>query len=502
LAGLVSENSVESVSPAHLCSGPSCGASYTHFVRPDGGDANQCNGTKNLPYPGQGSNQNCAWKSLTYALSIKQTPRVSAGDKIYVESGTYKIGYGQPGAETNLSVCTEGATYDCMMSAVPSGVTIEGNCSDLPKLLGVERLSAVLDLRGSSNVTLKCLEITDNAECIEFHNTIAGPKMLCVRDIFPHGEWASAGITAADSENVFLDHVNVHGLAHTGISAGRIQDWTIKNTNIDSNGWVGWNGDIGADSSNSGFIRFLKSSIQWNGCVEMKDGSHQGCWAQQAGGYGDGIGTAATGGSWIFESSVVAYNTSDGIDLLYVKNAGGNVTVKDSKVGHNAGNQIKTRQNAVIENNVIIGDCAFHENYPSMDSVDLCRAAGNTLSLSLSADETILLKNNTITGEGDCLILTDGSGHLSVSGNIFDGRTDWRSQASGAPELTCYHYHMGGVLEKKTETNLIYNVKEGCQAGQLCADPKFTNSIFELFNPLLQPASPAVGLGVITMAIY
>ena len=40
------------------------------------------------------------------------------------------------------------------------------------------------------------------------------------------------------------------------------------------------------------------------------------CWAQQTGGYGDGLGTTSTGGQWLIEDSFFHHNTSDGLDLL------------------------------------------------------------------------------------------------------------------------------------------------------------------------------------------
>lgn len=35
--------------------------SATYYVRIDGGTATQCNGKFDLPYPGEGEGQNCAW---------------------------------------------------------------------------------------------------------------------------------------------------------------------------------------------------------------------------------------------------------------------------------------------------------------------------------------------------------------------------------------------------------------------------------------------------------
>jgi hypothetical protein len=62
--------------------------------------------------------------------------------------------------------------------------------------------------------------------------------------------------------------------------------------------------------------------IAYNGCGEdPTSGAKVNCWAQKAGGYGDGLGTYYTGGQWLIEDSEVHHNTSDGVDLLYLDGA-------------------------------------------------------------------------------------------------------------------------------------------------------------------------------------
>lgn len=476
------------------CSADPCQSANNYYVRTDGGTSAQCNGKSNAAYSGSGSNQNCAWKSITYALSIRGTPLIKSGDTLNIASGTYKIGHGQAGAETNTGSCNSAWTYECYMAPVPSGVTIQGDCNNRPKLVGVER-TTVLSLTNTNNATVRCLEITDGAACIESHmHGKGGSAYTCNRSSYPYGEWAGTGITATDSSNVLLDRVNVHGLANRGIVAGRINNWELRDSNIDGNGWAGWDGDVGSNSNNTGYIKFVRTTIRWNGCVELLNGSHDGCWGQQNGGYGDGLGTGATGGHWLFDGAIVEYNTSDGIDLLYVNKSTSDtsVTVKNSWVGHNAGNQVKTSRNALVENNVVIGDCAYHTKYSTMENGDICRAMGNVLSLATTPGDTVTVKNNTVTSQGDCLVLTGGSGgQLNMSGNIFDARTDWRQNF----ENSCFHYHDGSGLTTSFTNNLVYNNKGGCPANQTCADPKFVNPAFESFDPRLQTGSPATGKG-------
>ena len=69
----------------------------TFFVRVDGGDAAQCNGRLDAPYPGSGLARNCAWKHPFYALAPNGTRRILGGDTLLIGSGTYMIGAGAPG---------------------------------------------------------------------------------------------------------------------------------------------------------------------------------------------------------------------------------------------------------------------------------------------------------------------------------------------------------------------------------------------------------------------
>ena len=113
-----------------------------------------------------------------------------------------------------------------------------------------------------------CLELTDHSSCIEFHDAGAQTRPLRARHL-PYGAWAATGISAADSADVHLADLNIHGLAHDGIRAARMRDWTLDRVRIVGNGWSGWNGDLGdAGSSNSGQLIFRHVEIAWNGCGE------------------------------------------------------------------------------------------------------------------------------------------------------------------------------------------------------------------------------------------
>ena len=422
--------------PAH---GP-----QTYYVRVDGGTAALCDGLHDAPYrAGKGkARKPCAWRHPFDALPPGRKSRIAGGDTLVIGQGDYMIGLGAPGTADNRTCYAAGA-WDCMAAPVPPGPSpqrptrilgagYDTGCKKPPQLWGTERVGAVLDLRGSSNVEIACLEITDHSDCIEFHchsGDCRGPKSeiaACERDKPPFGHWASSGIRATDAHDVLLRDLDIHGLANTGISAGRVRDWRVERVRIRANGWVGWNGDIGKDdSSNAGTMRFSDVEIAWNGCGErVQGGAIFGCWAQEEGGYGDGLGTARTGADWIFERVRVHDNTSDGLDLLYADGSG-RVVVKNSQLWNNAGNQLKVRGSAEVRDTVIVGSCTALRGRGQMSETDLCRAEGNALVVSVDRGQRSLVDHSDLRGGGDCVLEFGCSGpecrsgsSIAVSGNV------------------------------------------------------------------------------------
>ena len=211
----------------------------TWYVHPDGGSPDQCTGLVNAPYPGSGTDQPCAWDHPFRALPPDGTPRIAGGDTLIIGAASYMMGYGAPGADA----CESDYPWDCYMPPVPSGpdpahptrILGEGwdtGCSDPPELWGAERAYMLLNLTDSSNVEIACLEITDHPDCVEFHSG----GLACERDTYSFGPWAAIGLYAEDSANVRLHDLNIHGLAHGGVWAGRLTDWTVEDVRIAGNG--------------------------------------------------------------------------------------------------------------------------------------------------------------------------------------------------------------------------------------------------------------------------
>ncbi len=468
----------------------------------------QCTGVANAPFPGSGTAQLCAWDHPFRALPPAGPPRIAGGDTLIIGSGSYMIGFGAPGAES----CEASGAWDCYMSPVPSGPDAanptrilgqgwETGSPSPPELWGTERAFLVLNLTDASNVDVRWLEITDHSGCVEFHTG----GLACNRDSAPFGPWAAVGLYAEDSANVLLRNLNIHGLADTGIFAGRLTDWTLQDVRIAANGWVGWDGDLwqGSDS-NSGTLLFQRWTVEWNGCGETWPGKQPaGCWAQEAGGYGDGVGTGPTSGRWIIEDSAFLHNTSDGLDLLYAQ-PGASIQIRRTIAEGNAGNQIKTTGPVLIENTIIVGNCGFFDGQPFTFNVDNCRALGTALSLDLRRGDRATVANSTLTSEGDCLVTaelngsSDGSESVSLRNNIFQGQTDFLQPF----ENTCLVYEetfMGNPFD--VDYSVIATVKDDACPGahDICGiAPGLFDASIAAFDAHLIPGSVAIdsGLGV------
>jgi hypothetical protein len=479
-------------------------AARTFYVRTDGGSAAQCTGLADAAYPGSGSGRACAWNHPFWALPPGgQAPRIAGGDTLVIGPGSYRMGFGAP----NTGDCEAAGAFDCTAAPVPGGPSAaqptrivgagwSSGCAAPPELWGAERPWWVLDLRGASHVLVACLEITDHSGCIENHTG----GLACRRDEPPYGDWASVGIYAADASDVTLRNLNIHGLASQGVLAGRLRDWTVEDVRISHNGLAGWDGDVPGDDHNTGTLTFRRWTVEWNGCGETWPGRQTtGCWAQEAGGYGDGVGTGTTAGTWIIEDSRFEFNTSDGLDLLYVEPPG-RIEIRRSRAVGNAGNAIKVRGDALIENSLVVGNCGFFAGKPFTYLVDHCRALGSALSLDLNAGSRVTLRNNTVYSEGDCLIGIDDSGcngteAVRSRNNIFLGAPDFLQPGDRA----CLAYNNGCPGDPvDADYNLITGVKNDvCPEGphDVCADPRLADAAPESFDAALRPGSPALDAG-------
>ena len=462
----------------------------TYYVRTDGGDASQCTGDTDAAYPGSGTGRACAWSHPFHALSPDGTLRIDGGDTLLIGTGSYMIGPDAPGALGCVG-------RKCGLPPIPSGPSdnartrvLGKSCSSKPQLWGSGGINSVVNLEGSSNVEIGCLEITDRDDCVHAHSDLAAK----CRD---GGNWARSGVLARRSANVRLHDLDIHGLAHSGINAGGLGDWIVERVRIIANGRAGWDGNVGEQgSANAGSMTLREIEIGWNGCGERwQDRTPWACWAQKTGGYGDGFGTRSTGGRWLIEDAHIHHNTSDGLDLLYLDGADSTwVMIRRLHAVANAGNQVKVRGSATIENSVIVGHCGYFKGKHFMVDGDLCRAGGNAVQLALTPTASVNIRHNTITGEGGALIGAvkgGGNARVHVQNNVMVGFPAFHKRGI----LTDVFYADDAVATLRWTGNLVWNVKGGeCPAGSICGrDPKLANMSLASFDAQPLAGSPVLG---------
>jgi hypothetical protein len=443
-------------------------------VRSDGGDAAQCNGRVDAPYSAKGNNRDCAWNSPEVALPASGPARLEGGDVLVIGPGTYRIGDDGP------------------MQPVPSGPSpatptrILGKSGSTPKLEGRGGVHRVLNLEGSSNVEIGRLEITDASDCVHKH---ASPKVACSDAM----EWARVGVYARDSSNVWLHDLDIHGMAARGLNAGKLRNWTMERVRLVANGTAGWDGNVGKDGSNAGRMVLRDVEIGWNGCGErVATRQPWACWAQQAGGYGDGVGTTDTGGQWLIEDAYIHHNTSDGLDLRYMDGADSTkVTLRRINAVANAGNQVKVKGNSIIEDSVLVGHCSYFRKRDFMQEKDLCRADGSTLQLVMTGGDTAIVRRNTIAGEGAAQIghsEGDSTDRIEIRDNVVVGFPYYFGP--GKPSA----FNAGNTRASRDFSgNMAWDVRD-CPAETQCRQhPKLTRMSLDGFDARPLAGSPASG---------
>lgn len=484
----------------------------TYYVRTDGGTATQCNGTADKAYPGSGSNLACAWNHPFVALppvtsNHPAAARIHGGDTLVIDAGSYQMGADGKNITQLYAACTLSYPWDCKMQPVPSGTASnptrivgagwDSGCKAPPELWGSDRPYRILDLDGSSNVVVACLNITDHSACI-YNDSDA--SVNCNSKTAPYGAWAPLGIHAQDSNNVTLQDLDIHGFASTGIQAGRLSNWTLNRVKIIANGRVGWNGDLGstAGSSNSGNMNFNNVEVAWSGCAEKYPyNTIYACWGQIEGGYGDGVGTAATGGNWTYNQVSIHDNTQDGLDMRYA-NGTGKVTVLRSHFYNNAGNQVKIKGPALIQNSVIVGYCSAFNGKYDMSGGDNCRANGTAVLLVSTPGALASLSYNTIISQGDCVITNqEGSSasEMDLYDNVLIGQPSYRSPDQKA---CLYWWDQNPPTGKvAVKGDVIWNTRfyTSYPAGNTLADPKLKSESLASFDPTPLSGSPAIDKG-------
>lgn len=505
-------------------------AGHIWFIRPDGGDRRQCTGKTDAAYPKRGTMQPCAFRHPYYLFTNDQYGNkawvVEGGDTVIVRGGPYRMGYKGPNPKDYWGSCP-GDPYGCSMPPIPSGTVgfptrLLGenydNCDKKTQLFGGYALGAIINLTGSKNVDVECLELTDHSQCTRVG---AGhPASEGCSSNYPLSDYAGAGIvTNAETAGIIVKNLDIHGLTGDGIIGAIGGDVTADHVRIAFNGAAGWDFDDGkgTKSGSGAFVHASNLTVEWNGCNEEYPIAHAvpvySCYDQDSGGYGDGVGTPDTQLNFHCSHCIFRYNTQDGLDLLHV--SGSLISIIDSSSYGNMGQQWKMgpMHSVVFQNNLTVHNCrrlsaampGAPEGYNRY--LDLfCRAAGDGIAFLVNDDGTYVFQNNSFAGYGATSYDISCSGRCTKANITFQNNlhVGYRDPKSGETPGVFYTTGLPRNPFAARDHNIYYNMRS-CPSGpaERCVDPKIANlpawrgeASLDHIDFHLTSVSPARGAGV------
>ena len=504
--------------------------SHTWYIRPDGGDRKQCTGKADAAYPGRGSMRPCAFKHPAYLFTNDEYGNkgwvVQGGDTVIIRGGPYRMGYKGPDAKEMWGSCP-GDPYSCSFPPLPSGTADHPtrllgenyqSCTKKTQLFGGYALGAIIDLGGSKNVDVECLELTDHGQCTR---TGAGyPASEGCNSSFPLSDYASNGIvTNADTASVLLKNLDIHGFASRGIIGPIGGEVTADHVRIAFNGMAGWDFDDGSGTKSApdAVVHASYLTVEWSGCNEEYPITHAvpafSCFDQDSGGYGDGVGTPGTPLNFTCDHCLFRYNTQDGLDLLHVR--GSLISITNSSSYGNMGQQWKmgAMRSVLFENNLTVHNCrrmsaamqGAPEGYHKYLSL-FCRAGGDGIAFLINDEGTYVLRNNSFAGYGDLSYDIQCSGTCTKPVVTFENNLHigYKDPVDGRLPAIIYGEGLPRNLYVARGHNIYYNMR-ACPsiATERCVNPKIANmpewkgeASLDAIDFHLTSGSPARGMGM------
>jgi hypothetical protein len=514
----------------------------------------QCDGQGDMPYPGMGANQHCAFNDVRWLWQDGSFPNgtfpsygwvISGGDTVIIRGSiadgvTWRIGWNNSSGALDpngLYYGLPGDPFDSNIPLPPSGTASQhtrilgGNYASCTsqsartQLHGGWSVFSVLDLGLASYVDVGCVDITDFANC----GRDGGDTVSCTNGV---NDFASLGIYFTNSANhVTLTDVRVHGLAGAGIYGPTGDGFVGTDLAIVGNADSGWNADQGNGLTGFGSFLMQNFEISWNGCLEeypiVDPVPYFSCVDGGSGGYGDGFGTATVpspspGWQVRFDQGIVSYNTQDGLDTLHINGPGSTLTETRILAFGNQGQQIKAGgSSATIQNSVIVGNCEAMttQAIPGTPSgfgshlAEPCRANNVAATVDVSPGNPITFQGNTIYSAGTIGLEVDystpdtGSGNImSFNDNVFLGFFNQQNGENPTPIFGT----AGLQMLQNPGSSWTNNATFGQRGNWTCPAPGETNAICgdpaladETYHPFgygnMSPAansSPVIGAGV------
>jgi len=540
----------------------------TWYVRADGGTrysttgkaGGQCDGLADVPYPGTGTNQHCAFSDFRMlfsdgAYATAAGPHwswvIAGGDTVILDCpNSCRVGY-ENGATSNGSVNAQG--YAVALAGNPYGSGAppppSGTASQHTRILGRNYASCqddslkaainggfgvnpVIALNGVAYVDLACLNISDKSDCTR------GSQNQC-KTSYPLDDYATSGISTSNTTtNTTLTDIRIHGMAANGMIGATGDGVALQRVVLAGNPSSGWNMDAGNGQTGTGNLTLDHFQVLWSGCEEeypiVDTVPYHWCTDQNSGGYGDGLSTATatSNPAWhvTITNSVAAYNTQDGFDLLHLEGNGSTLTVTGSQMYSNMGQQLKVGSQSASYNNLIVGNCnALRQAIPGTPtgyntSLSLfCRAADTSIALAVADGAPTYFAFNTMYSAGlTNLQITCGAAtctsasSLIYEDNIFLGFQN--SAANGYPGSVTNDYSNPIYLDPGVSTlfsnpgtkydhNSTWHWKSNWACPQakwneqaaLCVDPQLKDETWHNYgigDMTVLAGSPVIAAGV------
>ena len=543
----------------------------TWYIRHDGGTNTQCSGTTNAPYPGSGTGMACAynhpyqllnwnghWNGVVSNDNIQFADPPTNTTPYYMGEQNGGIGtdwYAQLGGICPHPNSGHAAGSSCILPSIPDGVHVigqnAGSCHTPghtglvnPTILsGIGGAFTVIDLQGSNNVSLSCIEITQPDNCTNAGQGSGGGCNDLANYIYAAGIVFEYGI-AQGPRNLTMTDIAVDGTAGYGILGSKLNTSsndvvTGSDIYLIGNGGAGWNSDGGGCNTSCESVGTMNLSyldVEGNGCLLLKPFDvSQGllankfsyCYGQSDGGYGDGFVLIAAGNFTVnISHSTFKYNTQDGFDGIHISDDVTTSPVTNISSSWSEGNagaafKLGAGASATAINNVAIGNChvlhqaaTFPNNPPgwiALDNADTCRASGDQWSLQLKNGSILTLENNTTAGYGTtmydlgCADLAPNCGsNGGVAKFINNISLGFPDPDNAGRTASGWYFEKGILLSTLTaDHNLWWNMHSLCpdnalavETNYVCADPLLIGeSNVDAINPNLYSNSPAIGLG-------
>ena len=189
----------------------------------------------------------------------------------------------------------------------------------LTQIVGGFSVLHALNLTGTQNVTIQCIEITTrNGQCT-IHGNPAYPRYC--NTSYPVDDYDSNGImTDTKTANVVLQDVYIDGHTNSGIQGPLGGAITMNRVFIGFNTMAGWNFDDGNDTPNVAGASIMANyvTMEGNGCTEQYPVTNPAypalaCYDDNSGGFGDSwSGQDTTLASFTCNHCLQMYNTKDG----------------------------------------------------------------------------------------------------------------------------------------------------------------------------------------------